>query len=380
MPELEMIPANEAAHIADIAKLTIKQLERRYGGSPAKPILRGVHAKGHGCVRASFKVNDDLPANLCAGIFATPGRTFDAVVRFSNAAVAVTDDSPLKQMARSHGSRGMAVKLLDVTGEPLIATSGPLTQDFLMINQPVFAFGNIADYLTLSTAIENTDDTDDFVKSLIAQARAAVQTEDTKRAARTLHIFQRVQSLKMERNSPGGAPPVTGAYENPPASPLDNQYFGAAPFLLGPNLVMKFSAKPAAPPLNLEDPDYLRNALKRRLTAPVAEAAIFKFLLQVRTAEDIAAHVSTAIEDATLDWPEADFPLVEVATITIPPQDFDTADQKAECERLKFSPWHGLAAHRPLGGINRLRRPVYETSSGRRLSENAAGGCPTGGA
>ena len=38
-----------------------------------------------------------------------------------------------------------------------------------------------------------------------------------------------------------------------------------------------------------------------------------------------------------------------------------------------FSPWHGLAAHQPLGAINRLRRAIYEASAGFRLDHN---GCP----
>jgi hypothetical protein len=40
---------------------------------------------------------------------------------------------------------------------------------------------------------------------------------------------------------------------------------------------------------------------------------------------------------------------------------------------MSFSPWHGLAAHRPLGSINRVRKPAYEMSSGFRA---AHGGCP----
>jgi hypothetical protein len=27
--------------------------------------------------------------------------------------------------------------------------------------------------------------------------------------------------------------------------------------------------------------------------------------------------------------------------------------------RLAFNPWHALAEHRPMGGINRLRKAVY---------------------
>jgi hypothetical protein len=40
---------------------------------------------------------------------------------------------------------------------------------------------------------------------------------------------------------------------------------------------------------------------------------------------------------------------------------------------FSFSPWHGLAAHRPLGSIMRVRKASYEVSSGFRASHN---GCP----
>jgi len=31
------------------------------------------------------------------------------------------------------------------------------------------------------------------------------------------------------------------------------------------------------------------------------------------------------------------------------------------CENLTYTPWHALPEHRPLGGINRVRRAVYES-------------------
>ena len=40
---------------------------------------------------------------------------------------------------------------------------------------------------------------------------------------------------------------------------------------------------------------------------------------------------------------------------------------------LSFGPWHGLAAHRPLGGVNRARNGTYTSSAKFRGSHN---GCP----
>jgi hypothetical protein len=37
---------------------------------------------------------------------------------------------------------------------------------------------------------------------------------------------------------------------------------------------------------------------------------------------------------------------------------------------MTFSPWHGLAAHRPLGSVNRLRRQAYEKAREFRATHN----------
>jgi hypothetical protein len=37
---------------------------------------------------------------------------------------------------------------------------------------------------------------------------------------------------------------------------------------------------------------------------------------------------------------------------------------------MSFSPWHGLAAHRPLGGIMRVRKAVYESAKKFRAEKN----------
>jgi hypothetical protein len=101
----------------------------------------------------------------------------------------------------------------------------------------------------------------------------------------------------------------------------------------------------------------------KRLTAPDAENIVFEFQVQVRTTADLAGRIDTEIEDACREWDENEYPFETVAILTIPPQDFDTEQQCTVCERLVFTPWHGIAEHRPLGGINRLRRAVYEASA-----------------
>lgn len=87
-------------------------------------------------------------------MFARPGRQFDALLRLSNAAVRVEHD--LRE--GRHGSRGMAIKVLDVGGDVVTDDDGAKNQDFLMINQPAFAFANTPDYLRLSRILDQFND------------------------------------------------------------------------------------------------------------------------------------------------------------------------------------------------------------------------------
>jgi hypothetical protein len=360
MPEMEIIPDDEASQIATITRLTVELIRQR---EARQGLRRGVHAKGHGCVLATFEVNPSLRKDWQVGAFATPGRTYVAWVRFSNAAVDLGPDSPPGRGTppgpRQHGSRGMAVKLLGVTGTPLTPGLGPLTQDFLMINQPVFSFANVSDYSVLTQVLRANDD--DPARFFSERPAVPPVSPDTAAAvvARVRHtgeIFGKITSLT--------APP---AYERPPVSPLDAQYFSGAPFLLGEGRAMKFSARPVAPALSgtpaVDDDDYLRAALRERLAGGGAEAVVFDFLVQARSAEELGGHVATEIEDASVEWEKSEHPFEKVATITIPPQEFDSDERCAACEKLFFSPWNGLTEHRPLGGINRLRREVYLASA-----------------
>jgi hypothetical protein len=77
------------------------------------------------------------------------------------------------------------------------------------------------------------------------------------------------------------------------------------------------------------------------------------------------------VEDPTIRWSERASPFLTVATIRIPPQEFTSEAQQAFAENLSFTPWHSLPEHQPLGGINRVRRDVYEAIS--RLRHEANG-------
>jgi len=76
-----------------------------------------------------------------------------------------------------------------------------------------------------------------------------------------------------------------------------------------------------------------------------------------------ADNTRTPIEDATVEWTEADAPWHAVARIRIPKQQVDDAARSARCEQMAFNPWHALAEHRPLGSMNRARKEIYRAMS-----------------
>lgn len=349
-------PELEERQIQEIATLTVKLLEKRYPSLAA--ILRGVHAKSHGCVNAKFEVLEDIDERLRVGLFCRPGASYDAVIRFSNADTLVRHDLRNGE----NGSRGMAIKIRSVSGKVLDDDNGRASQDFLMINTPQFAFANVADYLKLQQILFQFDDDP---SPFFAPLQNPPPTDPVKLA----EFFRVKQTFDV----------VTLIKQTPVANPLEVAYFGAAPFLFGADRVMRVSAVPRGPARpQVVPPNAPENYLRQSLQATMAgnEDVVFDFTVQVRRAGEDDLH----IEDATKFWSPEEFPPHTVARITIPaPQTgLDTPEHLEECERRFFTPWHALAEHQPLGGINRLRKAIYLASADlRRAKPQQAPRCKT---
>lgn len=304
----ETIPAGEAA----ATQAVLGMIEALVRAKPTGRALRDAHPKMHGCAAARFEVLDGLPADLRKGLFATP-HTYAAWVRFSNG-------SGTPQGDEAGDGRGMAVKLMGVAGSP----SG--SQDFILINSPAFFVRNAIDYV-------------DFQKAGPKPLR---------------FFFPGWNPFKFRLHELFAARAIT---KRVVSNPLDVQYWSMTPYLFG-DLPCKFSARPVGPAAPFADrggPDFLRLNLARTLAE---DDRVFEFCVQLRTDPK-----AMPVEDPTIVWPEDRSPFVPVARLTLPRQDLDTAERRAFGEALSFTPWHGLDAHRPLGGINRVRRVVYEAIS-----------------
>ncbi|MBV9991528.1 MAG: catalase family protein [Alphaproteobacteria bacterium] len=312
----EAIPPGEPDAIRVIAGVIEKQV--REDKAKSGLARRDAHAKAHCCVKAQFQVLDGLPQKLRVGVFAQP-RTYDAWVRFSNGNGAPQADG-------NRDGRGMAVKLMDVEGSP------STTQDFVMINCPVFMVRNAIDYIDLQTK---------GIWGFFFPGGLKIRFHEMGVTARL--FFQTV------------------------TNPLNIRYWSMVPYRFGGDTACKYSARPSGTPspfTGTSGDSYLRaNVVEHLSKLP----ATFDFMVQLRT--DAQA---MPVEDPTIEWPESKSPFVPVARITIPPQTFDTAAQNGFGENLSFTPWHCLDAHRPLGGINRVRRYIYEFISSLRHELNQA--------
>jgi hypothetical protein len=77
------------------------------------------------------------------------------------------------------------------------------------------------------------------------------------------------------------------------------------------------------------------------------------------------------IENPAVIWSEEVSPYRRIARNTVKPQlAWSEARSSAVDDGLLFAPWHGLAAHRPLGGIMRVRKAVYEEAKKFRAERN----------
>ena len=146
------------------------------------------------------------------------------------------------------------------------------------------------------------------------------------------------------------------------APPFSSRYWSCVPSLLGDNQAVKYMIQPrgfvsSAAPADLSGltKDYARESLAESLASCTCNCFVFDFLIQKQTCPE-----DEPVEDASVEWQT---PFTRVAELTIAAQDFNTAERDAFGEALSFNPWHSLAAHRPLGGLNRARKIAYELSS-----------------
>lgn len=331
---------------------TIKHLEEQFNqiqqttADDYKRGVRAVHAKAHAIAKGKLTVMDGLPVELAQGIF-TQGGSYEAIIRISTNAGDILDDSISLP-------RGLALKVIGVEGERLPGSEGDTTQDFILVNGPVFSAPDANAFLKNLTLLAKTTDKAEGAKKTLSAVLQGVN------AALSTVGYESPTVQQM-----GGAPQV---------HPLGETYYSQTPFRYGDHIA-KIGLFPVSPALTALTkttidvagrPDALREDVNRDM---IDAGGTWEVRVQLCT--DLN---DMPVEDPTVRWDEGKSPFITVATLEVAPQ---SSWQHGASDRfddaLSFNIWHGITAHRPLGNINRARNETYKQSAAFRGRVN---GCP----
>jgi hypothetical protein len=311
----EYINCDEESIIAEMVNEMQVQMEEMYAD---KKMLRQIHTKMHGCVKALFIIESKLDEKLKVGLF-KDDRNYDAWVRFSNA-------NTVPQKDGKKDIRGIAIKLMDVHGEKILNDQDlEKTQDFLLMSSNTFFAHNLK-------AFRGT------MKAFTAKSKIKLLLY----FLNPLHwsIVGRLLKSMIKCDNPASIP-----------------YWSTQPYQFGTtDCAVKYFLKPHPDNIytneDLNDHDFLRINLAQTLVKHPLE---FDFFIQFQTDA-----ILMPIEDPTIPWNSE---MIKVATLKIPRQTFDQKSQMDFGENLSFNAWHSLPEHRPLGSFNRARKRAYEAMS-----------------
>lgn len=309
--------------------------------------VRAVHAKSHGVIVGELRVHEGLLPELAQGLFAQPA-TYPVVMRLSTIPGDILDD-------RVSLPRGVAIKVVGVPGERLEGSEGHGTQDFLMVNGPVFGKAKPRDFLKNLKVVAATTDRAPGLKQGLSTVLQGVEK-----------AVEAVGGESATLKSLGG---------HPETHILGETFFSQLPLRYGRH-VAKLSLVPVSPTL-VDLKDQPLGAFEAAGTPnPIRDAVVDYFDrhgAQWELRVQLCTNLETMpIEDGSVQWSEEESPFVTVATLTAGEQNAWSAERIAAVDQgMAFSPWHGLAAHRPLGGLQRVRKASYDMSARFRAQANA---------
>lgn len=223
-----------------------------------------------------------------------------------------------------------------------------------MVNAPAFAAADPKAFSKNLKLLSKTTDRFEGVKKAMSATFRVVEA-----------AIEAVGGQSATLKTLGGAKPV---------HPLGETYYSQTPLRYG-DYIAKVALFPVSPSLTrltgdtvdiTARPDALREVVREEL---IEHGGMWELRVQLNT--DLEA---MPIEDASVVWDEADSPFVTVATLTVTPQiSWEHGVTDHTDDALSYSVWDGIAAHQPLGGVNRARKDTYALSANFRGKFN---GCP----
>ncbi len=345
-PAVEQPAPDESVIFDELSR--IMQHITRTMASRYRHAYRPVHAKSHGLLTGTLNI-PALPGHLAQGLFAQPA-SYPVLMRFST--------NPGDMLADNVSTpRGLAVKVIDVPGEPLPNHAGNATQDILCVNAATFPVPGPAGFLAQLRLLDKTLGVPEGVKHAVSL---------TARATNAVIGVAGLHSAALE----GFGAPATHI--------LGQSFTTVAPLRFG-DYIAKIGFAPDSDNLRaLQDKaidlgDY--NALAELIHHFFRhETAVWAVKVQLALAAKPGVEEEKndfPIEDASKEWPAKLSPWQTVGTLTVGPQEtYSDARQLFVDEQISFNPWHGLAAHQPLGGIMRSRLKAYEEAAKYRAQRN----------
>ncbi|WP_199200225.1 catalase family protein [Adhaeribacter arboris] len=285
-----------------------------------------------------------MPSHLAQGLF-QQARTYPVIIRLSSAPGALGSD-------KQSTFKGFAIKVIGVEGRKFLPDKADeVTQDFLLVSDPVIPTGDINSYHDMQLKLEKLAHTPEaFQEALSAVSRVA------NKALQAVGVDPQINPI-----GPG----------HPHYHILGETYHSMGAFRYG-DYVAKISAAPlsgnvqalAKQELKVEDEETWRDVVVDFFRQQGAE-----YELRAQLCTDLR---TMPVEDASVEWPEELSPYQPIGKIVIPAQEaYSPARRVFADDVLSFNPFHCLPEHQPLGSINRARRLAYETSSRYRHEMNA---------
>jgi hypothetical protein len=339
-------PAREKADIDAIVEKSLL-MQADAAAKQQRSLCRGTHAKGV-CARARFEVFDvtagregALAARLAKGIFAKPG-IYPAVARFANADASVNSD--FKPDVRSLSFS------VDLAAEGIAAPDSKASrQDFSMQNATTLPINDSPAFVATISVLTASNP---------VLGLWSLPFRDKLRVMRTLALaeMQARQSIK-------------------PYQQL--RYWSTVPFRHGPTDVVKFSATPLtdnpARPLQRSNPKGLQDELIRHLRED-GKMSAFDVGVQFLDVDRMSywgkhRDADFWIENASVEWNEAEAPFHTVARLTLLPN----SQLSLEASEAVYFDVTGNATpdSTPVGSINRARWSAELAS--RKARAHAAG-------
>ncbi|GAX34930.1 catalase [Nodularia sp. NIES-3585] len=355
-----------------MSDLATKRMENLYGDEKKEAAKRDTHAKTHAAVQGTLEIFDfdeaaikqelsqrtslteaQLSAiSLKQGLFAK-AKQYPVWLRFANGAFSVKNDY-------EPDTRSMAVKVMGVEGERLPESHELKTQDIIVHNVEFFFVKTIKDFYSFFLAVYRSG----------------------------LSPFLKLSTLLWLLFHPYEFSLLKNGFKRTPKSLLTERYWSASAYSIGlkpdfdptktslvpveypavikyaftpissqpPHQQLPFQERPEselkrAKALGSED-NYYREDLIQALAKSDAQY-YWDFQIQFQISPEMS------IDDTTIAWNEEESPFLTVGRLTVKHQQVNSPQEDDFGENLRLSPWNGLAVHRPVGAINRLRGLVY---------------------